>query len=108
MGSEWRKHIGKTMALINGKSYFMDRENWNYCPECGAERPKEPVKLWEKMVNLNTAWGHQFSTEVLAKIAIDEFIKLIHSFNCGDYYGHDHDAVKRYKKELKAKLEELR
>jgi len=91
------------------------RKEWKYCPICGAERPKEPTKLWEK---LKTNHGHIFDyiyrqdepavnmetlEKQVANTTIDEFIKIINeSATMGS------PAAEAYKNIIIKQLEELR
>ena len=82
-----------------------------YCPWCSArrpEKPKEPVKLWEKMqrkyLEETRSTLHRETCERVANTAIDEVLKVVDEFQ----FDNDDKFLKAFQSQLKRRVEAMR
>jgi len=69
-----------------------------FCPICGAKRPAEPKKLWEKMRNHISLKDSE--RKFLAQTAKDEFLRVVDEWNENKGFGVIVDVLKERIREM--------
>lgn len=110
---EWCPHIswGVTQTSMDWiiSPGFRVWDTWKRCPICGAKRPEEPKKLWEKFAEC-PHWGHGGFHKELAKTAIEAVKEEMDEISLTFFHGSGEkipQTALAFRCELKKRLDAL-